>query len=151
MNIYVDADASPVQKEVIEIAKRNNLLVILVKSFAHYSHEPLPERVTIVYVDHGLDMADFAIVERIEKNDIVITQDYGLASLCLAKGCHVIHHKGLQFTDKNIDRLLASRYESAKARRSGKRTKGPRPFTMEDREKFTITLQRIIDQYRNEL
>lgn len=150
MNIFVDADASPVQKEVIEIGKRNNLHVYLVKSYAHFSNEPLPEHVTVIYVDHGRDMADFAIVERINKNDIVITQDYGLASLCLAKRCHVLHHKGFVFTEKNIDQLLASRYESAKARRSGLRTKGPKPFTNEEREKFIVTLQRMIDTYIDE-
>lgn len=150
MKIYVDADASPLQQETIAVAKEFALPVILVKNYNHFSAEPLPEHVTVLYVDTGKDMADFAIVQRIEENDIVITQDYGLATLCLAKGCHVLHHKGFLFTEENIDRFLAIRHESAKARRAGIRTKGPKPFTDEERAKFRTTLRRIIATYRNE-
>ncbi len=58
------------------------------------------------------------------KGDLVITQDYGLASLALAKGCLVMHHEGLEmYTNKNIDDLLQTRYLSAQARKAGKRTK----------------------------
>lgn len=144
MKIYVDADASPVQKDVIRIASEYNLSVVLVKNFAHFSHEELPPHVETVYVDKGADVADFEIMKLAKKNDIVITQDYGLASLCLGKGCIVLHHKGFQYTNENIDRLLSSRHASAMARRGGYRTKGPKPYTEEDREKFSRLLHRII-------
>lgn len=146
MKIYVDADASPVQKETIEIAKKYNVTVILVKSVSHFSHEENPSHVETIYVDKGADIADLKVVQLAIKGDIVITQDYGLASLCLGKGCIVIHHKGFQYTDKNIDRLLSSRHASAMARRGGFRTKGPKPFSNEERQKFSNLLEQLILQ-----
>lgn len=149
VNIYIDADASPVQDETIKIAKTYNLRVFVVKSYAHFSHEPILSNVEVIYVDSEKDAADFAIAKRIQPGDIVITQDYGLASICLAKQCYVIHHKGFSFTEKNIDRLLAIRHNSAQARRAGKRTRGPKPFTEEDRQKFINLLQTVIEQHLN--
>jgi len=144
LNIFIDADASPVQHEVITLGEKHNLPVVIVKSYAHFSHESVPNNVEVIYVDSEKDAADFAIAKRVKKGDIVITQDYGLASICLAKQCRVIHHKGFLFTNKNIDRLLAKRHQSAIARRAGQRTKGPKPFTKEDREKFMTLLQSVI-------
>lgn len=144
MIIYVDADACPVQDEIIQIAKDENIHVILVKSYSHYSNKQLPNHVQEIYVDKGSDMADFKIVQLIQKDDIVITQDYGLASLCLQNKCHVIHHNGFQYTSKNINRLLASRHESAMARRAGKRTRGPKPYSNENKKAFIKLLTNII-------
>jgi uncharacterized protein YaiI (UPF0178 family) len=82
-----------------------------------------------------------------QARDIIVTQDYGLASLGLAKGCIVLHHKGFRYTNENIDQLLQTRYLSAMARKSGKRTKGPKPFTAEDREQFRqLFKQAILNQ-----
>jgi len=149
VNIFIDADASPVQAETIKIAKTYNLRVFIVKSYAHFSHESTPAHVEVIYVDSEKDAADFAIAGRIKRGDIVITQDYGLASICLAKKCFVIHHKGFSFTEKNINRLLAIRHKSAQARRAGHRTRGPKPFTEEDRQKFINLLQSIIERQLN--
>jgi len=144
MKIYVDADASPVQNEVISVAEKYTIPVVLVKSFSHFSHDELPAHVKTIYVDKGADVADFEIIKHAKKNDIIITQDYGLASLGLGKGCIVLHHKGFQYTNKNIDRLLSYRHASAMARRGGHRTKGPKPFTDEDKQKFSRLLSKRI-------
>src|SRR5690625_1919473 len=144
MKIYVDADASPVQNEVISVAEKYTIPVVLVKSFSHFSHDELPAHVKTIYVDKGADVADFEIMKLAKRNDIIITQDYGLASLCLGKGCIVLHHKGFQYTNKNIDRLLSIRHASAIARRGGYRTKGPKPYTEEERTKFSQLLRHII-------
>ena len=71
---------------------------------------------------------------QLAKEDLIVTQDYGLASLALAKGCIVLHHKGYKYTNDNIEQLLQTRYLSAMVRKSGKRTKGPKPFTEKIRE-----------------
>mgnify|MGYP001412448945 CR=1 FL=1 len=133
MKILIDADSSPVISEVISLAEKYGLQVILVSSIAHYSNEIYPDFVEIVYVEKGADQADFKIVQLVNKGDIIITQDYGLASLLLPKDCYVLHHKGSQYTAKNIDQLLHNRHFSAMQRKSGQRTKGPKPFTKEDR------------------
>src|SRR5690625_1201869 len=146
MKIYVDADACPVKDNIIEIAQQEDLSVVLIKNFSHFSHDEVPDHVEILYVDTGTDIADFQIIKLAQRNDIVITQDYGLASLCLGKGCYVLHHKGFAYTQKNIDTLLAKRHAGAQARKAGFRTKGPKPFTNEERTKFLSSLKRIVQQ-----
>lgn len=146
MKIYIDADASPVQQEVIEIAGQYDLSVILVKSFSHFSNTPLPSHVSVQYVDKGAEMADFKIMAMVDKGDIIITQDYGLASMLLGKKCYVIHHKGFRYTEENIDPLLASRHASAQARRAGYKTKGPKAFTEEGRKKFSSALLHLLER-----
>lgn len=145
MKIIIDADASPIKNEVIDLANDYNLEVVLVSSIAHYSNDVHPDFVKIVYVEKGADMADFKIVQLASKGDMVITQDYGLASLLLPKGCHVLHHTGREYTSENIDLLLQSRHISALQRKSGQRTKGPKAFTAEDRAAFKKTLRQFLD------
>lgn len=144
MKILIDADASPVKQEVISLADAYGLEVVLVSSIAHYSNEAHPDFVQIVYVEKGADQADFKIVQLAKKGDIIITQDYGLASLLLPKGCHVMHHKGRLYTSDNIDQLLHNRHFSAMQRKSGQRTKGPKPFTQEDRQSFKTFLNKFL-------
>jgi uncharacterized protein YaiI (UPF0178 family) len=73
-----------------------------------------------------------------------ITQDYGLASLLILKGARVIHVNGFILDEDNIYSYLASRYESAKARRSKKKTKQMKKRSSDMQEnllscvKFTI-------------
>lgn len=136
MDIYVDADACPVKEIIIEEATFREYPVFLVTSISHFSLQDDPPGVKTIYVDTGKEEADYRIMRLVQKGDIVITQDYGLASLALAKGCKVMHHKGFMYTNKNIDSLLQTRYLSAQARKAGKRTKGPKAFTKEDKEVF---------------
>ena len=144
MKIYVDADACPVKDVVISEGRKANIPVILVTSFSHFSNAEQPSGVETIYVDSGADAADYRIMKLAEAGDIIITQDYGLASLGLAKGNIVLHHKGFRYTNENIDQLLQTRYFSAMARKSGKRTKGPKPFTAEDREQFRTLFKEVI-------
>lgn len=144
MKIYVDTDACPVKENAIAVAREAGIPLFLVKSYAHFSIDDEPEGVKTVYVDTGAEAADYKIMQMAQKDDIIITQDYGLASLGLAKGCQVIHHKGFAYTSENIDQLLDTRYMSAMARKSGQRTKGPKAFTQEDRTKFEKLLREVV-------
>ncbi|OJG66425.1 hypothetical protein RV07_GL000218 [Enterococcus malodoratus] len=99
-----------------------------------------------IYVDRGADSADFKIVSVIQPDDFLITQDYGLASLTLAKAAHVLHQSGLEYTQMNIDALLTQRFIGSKMRQAKQRTKGPKPFTNEDREHFRSVLESLIQQ-----
>ncbi|WP_042357141.1 YaiI/YqxD family protein [Bacillus rubiinfantis] len=147
MQIYVDADACPVKDIIIAEARAAGFSVILVTSFSHFSTMEQPSGVETIYVDSGADAADYRIMKLAQSGDIIVTQDYGLASLGLAKGCLVLHHKGFTYTNENIDQLLQTRYLSAMERKSGKRTKGPKPFTQEDREKFRKLFKQVISRY----
>lgn len=144
LKIYVDADACPVKDVIISIAADFGVTVVIVKSFAHFSPNDQQSGVETIYVDTGAEAADYRIMKLADSADMIITQDYGLASLGLAKGCSVLHHKGFKYTNDNIDQLLQTRYLNAKARKSGKRTKGPKAFSAEDEKKF-------IDLFRKQL
>ena len=145
MRIFIDADACPVENEVITLAEVYNKEVVIVKSFSHFSHKELPSFVETVYVDKGPEMADMKIMQLTKKDDIVITQDYGLAALCMGKGCRVLHHKGFEYTTGNIDRLLTMRHAGQMARKAGHKTKGPKALTDKDKDKFKSILESILN------
>lgn len=145
MKIIVDADACPVKDIVMEEAGRVSVPVTLVSSLSHYSGKDLPAYVEAIYVEAGPDAADFRIVQLAKKDDIVVTQDYGLASLLLPKGCIVLHHKGFEYTDLNIDNLLATRHMDSMIRKGGGRTKGPKPFSKEDRAAFSSLFRKKLE------
>lgn len=149
MKIIVDADACPVKDTVNHIAKQEDIPVFFVTNYSHFS--PRSDCDSTIYVDKGADTADYKIVKIAEKGDIVITQDYGLASLSLGKGCYVLHHKGFAYTKYNIDQLLHTRYVSASMRKSGHRTKGPKKYTKEDEDKFRRLLIRTIRSQANSI
>jgi hypothetical protein len=79
-----------------------------------------------IVVDKGRDSADFRVIEISEKDDIVVTQDYGLASLLLTKVYAILNPVGYRYTYENMDKLLMKRYMGQKIRRGGGRTKGPK-------------------------
>lgn len=149
MKVIVDADACPVKDVIIEEAGHESISVVLVSSLSHYSNQDIPEHVETVYVEAGPDAADFKIVQLAKPEDIIVTQDYGLASLLLPKGCTVIHHKGFEYSNENINHLLETRYMGSMIRKSGGRTKGPKPFSKEDRQAFlTLFFQKIGNKER---
>lgn len=150
MKLVIDGDGSPVKDTTIEVALEQALDVLIVTSIDHYSLKEYPENVSFVYVDKGADAADYKIVQLIKTGDILVTQDYGLASLVLPKGVRVLHQLGYEYTKDNIDGLLEQRYFSAKVRKSGGHTKGPKAFTKADREMFKAKLIDLIQSMRSE-
>lgn len=145
MKIFIDGDGSPVKDTTIEVALAALVEVVIVTSIDHYSLKEYPKNVSFVYVDKGADAADYKIVQLIQKDDILVTQDYGLASLVLPKGARVLHQLGYEYTGENMDGLLEQRYFSAKVRKSGGRTKGPKAFTQADRDKFKEKLLELLN------
>lgn len=142
--ILIDADACPVKDIAIKIAKEFSLKVILVADRAHVLSDDYGE---VVIVDTGRDSVDFALMKLLEKNDILVTQDYGLAALALGKGGKALNQNGLVFNNFNIDSLLMSRHEKGKARRAAKPRygKGQGKRTKEMDQAFKEALLQIID------
>lgn len=141
MKLFIDGDGSPVVKESVDIAKKYNLNVIIVKNFAHHIKDSYAEVVT---VDISNDSADYYIVNRAKKGDIVVTQDYGLAALALAKGVLVINQDGMIFNEYNINSLLDQRYVHAKMRNQGLRHSNPKKRKLEADHNFTAALEELI-------
>ena len=137
MKVIIDADACPVKDIVTKETKDKNIEVVLVSSLSHFSSRELDSHVKAMYVDAGPDAADYRIVQLAEAGDIIVTQDYGLASLLLPKGCIVLHHAGFEYNKMNMDYMLETRHMSSVIRRGGGRTKGPKALSQEDKQKFT--------------
>lgn len=121
IKVVIDADGCPVVHIAVQICQKHNIEVIIVCDTSHYYNI---ENVKNIVVDKGSDSADFKIVNILNKDDIVITQDYGLAAICLAKKTRVISQNGMIYNDDNIDALLMGRYAAKKIRESGGRLKG---------------------------
>lgn len=144
--IIIDGDACPVVSSVIELTQETVIFVTIIRSFSHFSTQIDPEHVRTVYVDDGPESVDYKVVQLASSEDIVITQDYGLASLLLNKVKFVMHHKGFLFNDNNIQQLLDQRYINAQIRKQGGRHKGPPPFTRQDRQHFEHQFKLLIQQ-----
>lgn len=146
MRIFIDGDGSPVKSDVFVISESFSVPSVLVTSIDHYTYHEMPGNVEVVYVDKGVDSADFRIVGMIQTGDILVTHDYGLASLALEKGARVLHQLGYEFTKENIDSFLTNRYFGQLTRKAGKRTKGPKAYTKEDRDNFQQKLIEVLQE-----
>lgn len=143
MKIFIDADGCPVVDITVAIAKKNSIGCFII---CDTSHEFSKDGAETVVVEKGADSVDFRLVNLVSEGDIVVTQDYGLAAMCLARKAVPLSQNGLVFTDKNIDELLFSRYVSKKIRNAGGRLKGPSKRTEEQDKHFAQVLENLIHQ-----
>ena len=143
MRIYVDADACPVIPIVEQVAEKNNIAVTLLCDTNHVLDSDYSE---VKIIGAGADAVDFALINLCKKNDIVVTQDYGVAAMALGKGAYAIHQSGKWYTDENIDQMLMERHLGRKARRaSGKNhLKGPKKRTEENDVRFWHSFEELI-------
>ncbi|NLZ51740.1 MAG: YaiI/YqxD family protein [Thermoanaerobacteraceae bacterium] len=147
MKILVDADGCPVVDIAIKIAKAYDLEIVIVKNI---SHEFWNDYATIITVDQSPDSADFYIVNQASGGDIVITQDYGLAAMAIAKNALCINQNGLIISSKNIDQLLTRRHINREIRRiynKYTRFKNRKP---EQDAKFEKSLRNLIEKQLQE-
>lgn len=144
--ILVDADACPVRLEVIRAGRLHSWPVILVAGPSQVlSDEP---GVQVVRVDADPQAADLALANRAAPGDVLVTGDYGLAALALARGARVLDFRGRLVHQGNIDGLLATRHVAHKTRRAGGRTRGPRAMGAEDRSRFRQALEALLSTSR---
>ena len=143
MKVLIDADACPVVDIAVGLCREYHIPCILLCDTAHTMHREGAE--TLVF-DKGADSVDFALVNRVSAGDLVITQDYGLASMCLARQAKVLHQDGWAYTEDNIQALLWSRHETKKYRQSGGRVKGPSKRTKQQDKAFADSLQTLLQQ-----
>lgn len=139
--IYVDADACPVRAEVIRVAERHGVRVLMVSNGGiRPTGHPL---VGIVVVSEGADAADRWIAERIGPGDLCVTSDVPLAARCIEAGARVLRPNGEAFTPANIGTALALRDLAADLRSADPfRQGGGRPFGKADRSRFLDALER---------
>ena len=127
--------------QAVRLAAAAGWKCVIVTDSAHLICRPGAETVVVM---QGADSVDYEIVRRLFPGDGVVTQDYGLAALCLSRGTRVLNQDGREYRPENIDGLLFSRYANAKARRAGERTRGPKKRRAEQDAAFEASLRKLL-------
>ena len=99
-----------------------------------------------MWCPRGADSADFALVNALAPGDLAVTQDYGLAAMCLSRKARVLRQDGLEYTDDNIGSLLLARHTARKIRRGGGRLHGPKKRDAQQDAAFEAALIRVLDE-----
>ena len=142
MRIIVDGDACPGISIIENIARQYKLDLILYCDINHYINLEYGE---VKVVDSGFQSVDMYILNVCREKDIIITQDYGVAAICLSKKSYVINPKGYYYNEENIDRLLEERHISQKIRRAGGKTNNPKKRTKDDDIRLEKNLLKLIE------
>ena len=141
MKLLIDADGCPVVNDAVGLARKYNIECLILCDTAH---EFRKEGAATITVSKGADSVDFALVNLVQKGDVVVTQDYGLAAMCLARGAVPLNQDGMVYTNNNIDALLYQRHAAQKIRRGGGRLKGPPKRGAEQNRAFERALEEML-------
>lgn len=144
MKILVDGDACPVIPIVERAAAKYNLPVILLCDTNHVLQSDYSQ---VKIIGAGPDAVDFALMNLCRKEDVVVTQDYGVAAMVLGKGAKAIHQSGRWYTNENMDQMLMERHLAKKARRASHKNhwKGPKKRTKEDDLRFEKSFLELLE------
>lgn len=141
MKVLIDADGCPVVDIAVTLCRQHQIPCLILCDTAHEFHRDGAD--TLVF-DKGADSVDYAVANRAEPGDLVITQDYGLASMCLARKARVLHQDGWEYTEFNIEALLFQRHSARKLRNAGVRMKGAAKRTAGQDLAFRTALEAIL-------
>jgi uncharacterized protein YaiI (UPF0178 family) len=144
MHIWVDADACPkVIKEILfRAAERTQTPTTLVAN--HALQTPPSRFINTLQVEHGFDVADNLIAQRMNKGDLVITADIPLAADVIKNGGLAINPRGQLYDEDNIRQRLGMRNFMEELRSSGVQTGGPSAISQADRQAFANQLDRLL-------
>lgn len=143
MTVYIDADGCPVVDAAVKIARKHSIPCVILCDTAHVFEK---QGATTITVSKGADSVDFALVNLLRPGDVAVTQDYGLAAMCLAKRAVPVSQNGMIYSDQNIDALLLARHTAQKIRRGGGRLRGPAKRTTDQDAAFERTLEQLLSE-----
>ena len=141
MRIIVDGDGCPGIPIIEKCAKEYSLDLIVYCDIHHFISLDYGD---VKIVDSGFQSVDMKVSNECKENDIIVSQDYGVAAICLGKKAHVINPRGTIYTNENISGMLEQRHISQKIRKAGGRTPTARKRTSEDDERLKKSLLFII-------
>ena len=141
MRILIDADGCPVVDIAIKTARQRGIECIIICDTSHVFEKDGAKTVT---VSKGSDSVDFVLVNMVQKGDVVVTQDYGLAAMCLARCAVPVSQDGMLYTNDNINALLLQRHTAKKIRMSGGRLRGNPKRTQEQNLEFERKLKGLL-------
>ena len=143
MRVWIDADACPVKDEVVKVAERRDLPVVLVsnRGFRTGGHPLLRS----VVVEATPDAADDWIAAAILAGDVCVTNDVPLAARCVAKGAKALSPSGKVFDADSMGMALAVRDLMTDLRDTGEISGGgPKGFSAQDRSRFLGALDALL-------
>ncbi len=143
ITLYIDADACPVKDEVVRVAERRDIPVVLVsnRGFRTGGHPLLRS----VMVPAEPDAADKWIAAAIAPGDVCVTNDIPLAARCVEKGARAISPSGKVFDADSVGMALAVRDLMTTLRDTGEIAGGgPRGFSRQDRSRFLDALDALL-------
>lgn len=120
IKIIIDGDACSVIEKTEGIAKRFGIETHI---FCDTKRIIDSDYSDIHIVDYGNDAVDFAILNNCNRNDIVITNDGGLAAMVLAKHGYPINCKGYWYKQNDIMTTLTRRHIRNSEQQKSHRTK----------------------------
>jgi len=142
MRILLDADGCPMVDIAVAAARRHHMEILILCDTSHVFEKEGAKTLT---VSKGADSVDFVLVNLLRKHDLVVTQDYGLAAMCLSRGAIVISQDGMEYNAENIDGLLLARHMAKKIRNAGGRLKGAAKRTREQDAAFERKLTELLE------
>lgn len=143
MVIYVDADACPVKDEIVTIALRHKIAVIMC---CNGGIRPYPhELIRLKIVPEGPDEADKWIADEIQAGDILITNDIPLAAKAIDKQAKIVRPDGSVISEANIGGILATRDLMADVRAADPFFQSKsKPFSGADKGQFRQKLDQLL-------
>ena len=148
MKIYVDADACPknIKEIVCRAAIRTGCELIFVAN--QRLNVPASPLIRSIQVNGGFDVADNYIIDKVEKNELVITADIPFAAQVIEKGGLALNPRGELYSKDTIKQRLALRNFMDEVRSSGVHTGGPKAMDKSHIQKFSNALDSYLAKYR---
>ena len=143
MKIWIDGDGCPVVRQTVLLAKQHGIPCAILCDTSHSFRTGDAE---VLICDKGADSVDYRLANLVRAGDLVVTQDYGLAAMCLSRRAIPVHQDGFVYTDENIGGLLEVRAFSGKVRRAGGRFKGPKKRTEAQDKAFEACLSNLLKE-----
>jgi uncharacterized protein YaiI (UPF0178 family) len=105
---------------------------------------PRSPYIKFIQVGKGFDVADDAIADMVQKNDLVVTADIPLADKVVKKGGFALNPRGEFYTEDSIKERLAVRNLMEDLRSQGQVRGGPAPMGKTENQKFANALDRFL-------
>lgn len=145
MKVWIDGDACPDIADILKLCHKYQVQVSIV---CDDSHE-FPNYDEVIVVSTGFQNTDMYLLNHIQNNDFVITADYGIAVIALAKRCVVLHPDGYFYTNENISQLLFQRHIHGKMRRNKMKTPYNKKRTEKVKNDFLLQIETILKKHHN--
>lgn len=148
MRIIIDGDAQPCKAEIVELAQKYQIDVIIVTSVAHYSHNENLKHANIIVVDNIKQATDIKILNIVEKDDVVVTCDTGLALVLTGRNIIVLSERGYVLNKEFLENKIFFIHKKNKILRNKKNkkkvVKSQKTFTEKDKDRLLKNLEKVI-------